>query len=443
MNNLDDVRGIAERVLLACLLGVLLRPVIVPAQGTPLSLAQVEKLVEIHSPDDLIAEEIKARGLNYAPDQKTLDELQRRGAGQATLSAVRERIPIGTLEIQAPPGSQIVVDGTDQGVTDAQGRLVLSDLPAGAHRLSVRNAGYKTGEFSIILAAKEYKHFPVNLDWAGGYLTVRADPAGATIDIPGLGHYKDSISDLQCPPGTYDLTVSRAGVKPESRSVVVAAGQHAAVEIHLVLDPQSVQNQLLDAKQRLADGDPHGAIQVSNDLLVLEPDNPDADSVLAGAYLQVHDLIHFQSMAENAIRNGGTIVLNLVHEHLGLSGDSFHPASLTLTEKTIAYDPMGAMCKYHAFTVPISNVELSEVTDKSGSGFMVVRHLAPGTFLLHLEISEPGKSGKRMTFYFATSDSQIVSQNGVGFLASPSNSPEVLDSFAELIKDIGRVPEAK
>lgn len=255
--------------LVACLLCVVVWPTKVAAQGAPLSLVQIEKLVEIHSPDDLIAQEVRSQGLTFTPTQKTLTELQKRNAGQATLTAIHERIPVGTLEIDGPPGSQIVLDGMAEGVTDSQGRLVLSNIAAGTHVLSVQKTGYNAGEFKIVLAAKEYKRFPAKLEWSGGYLTVEVSPTGATIDISSLGQYKNSVSDLQCPPGKYDLTVMLSGMKAETRSVVVGSGQHASVEVHLAPDPQYVANQLADAKLRLAHGDAQGAIQISNNLLAL------------------------------------------------------------------------------------------------------------------------------------------------------------------------------
>ena len=184
-------------------------------------------------------------------------------------------------------------------------------------------------------------------------MTVRSDPPGASIEIAGLGQFKDAVSELQCPPGTYDINASRVGMKPETRSVTVAAGQHAAVEIHLILDAQYLQNKLTDAKQRLSHGDAQGAIQISTGLSSLEPNNPDVQSVLAAAYWRTRDPQHFGPAAADAIRGGGSVTLNLLHEHLDMSGEAIHPATLTITAKSIAYDPGVAACKYRAFVVPL------------------------------------------------------------------------------------------
>jgi hypothetical protein len=79
-------------------------------------------------------------------------------------------------------------------------------------------------------------------------------------------------------------------------------------------------------------------------------------------------------------------------------------------------------------------VETIEVTNKTASGFMVVRHLAPGTFLLHLDFRDPAKPDKKMTLYFAIPDSRIERQNNVGFLVSQSNSSQVLNAIANVIR---------
>ena len=65
---------------------------------------------------------------------------------------------------------------------------------------------------------------------------------------------------------------------------------------------------------------------------------------------------------------------------------------------------------------------------------MVVRHLVPGTFLLHVDFRDPAKPDKRMTLFFAIPDSRVQRENNVGFLVSESNSSQVLGAVADLIR---------
>jgi tetratricopeptide (TPR) repeat protein len=67
-----------------------------------LSPKKIEQLIAIGTPDDVIAQEIRVRGLDFSPTQQTLDGLASRGAGAGTLNAVRELVRIGATEVRAP-----------------------------------------------------------------------------------------------------------------------------------------------------------------------------------------------------------------------------------------------------------------------------------------------------------------------------------------------------
>jgi hypothetical protein len=403
------------------------------AQGNRLTLAQVKKLIQIHAPDAVVAKEIGSRGIDFLPTSQTLDQLEKSGAGQAALAALRDFMPYGILEVQSAPGSQIAIDGIDRGLADAQGHLILPRIPAGTHRLSVRKVDYQASELDFILAAKEYKRVPMQLGWAGGFLTVRTDPLGAAIEIAGIGKYAYGVSDIQCRPGTYDIAATLKGMKSPTQSVVVAAGQHATVEIHLTPDPDYVRNMLADVRRHLARGNARLAVQISNDLLSIEPNNADVMNLLVTAYLRAKDFQNFQDAILKVLRTGGKVQFDLAHEHLDLSGEAIHPAVLTLTATSIAYETT-APCKYRRIETALANIGVVEVTDKNRSGMIVVRHLTPGTFLLHLELRDPAKPKSKITLYFAIPESTIESQSGVDFLASAGDSSQILNAVASAIR---------
>jgi PEGA domain len=287
-------------------------PRIAMPQARGLSLRQIEELVRIHTPDSVVAQEIRSRGLDFTPTPEVLEGLQRRGAGETTIAAVRARMPVGTLEINAAPGSQVTLDGEDRGTTDVQGRLVLPDLPAGSHQLTVSRPNYKRGEFTVTLAAREYKRFPVQLEWAGGYITVQINRAGSTIQIRGLGQYSGAVSSLQVPVGTYSITVTHLGMKSNTQSVDVTSGQHAVVEIHLVPDAQWVAARLKDAEGRRDAGDIAGAVRAATEVLAADPTNDSARASVYQSYL-----------------SGGTAALN---------GDNWNGA-LTYFQDATNFDP--------------------------------------------------------------------------------------------------------
>lgn len=399
-----------------------------------LSLAQVQKLVQIHTPDDVVAQEIRSRGLDFTPSPKTIADLQKRGAGQSTLAAIRERIPIGSMEIDAPPGTAITVDGADAGKTDVQGRLRLPEIFAGSHQVAGDKAGYRRKEVSATVAAKETKHVPLELEWLGGYLTVHTNAPGALIDVAGIGQFQGEVVDLKCSPGSYAITATRAGRKPENRAVNVAAGQHTAVDLQLAVDSAYFDAKASEATQRLSVGDAKGAIQIANDLVSADPTNANAQGLLASAYWLNGDAKAFAVAAATAIRGGGPVVLKIAHEHLELSGEAIHPALLVITNKTVTYDPANASCKYHKLVSPIEKVSTIEVTNKSAAGIMVVRHLGSNTYLLHLDFADAVKANKKTTLFFAVPTSKVQRQGDVGFLISTGNSEALFDAAAQLIR---------
>jgi TonB family protein len=86
------------------------------AQGQPLSLAQVEKLIQVQAPDAAIAAEIRRRGLSFAPSKETSAVLRRAGAGSETLQAIDELRPMLDEAKQAIPAILTkIYNSLDQG----------------------------------------------------------------------------------------------------------------------------------------------------------------------------------------------------------------------------------------------------------------------------------------------------------------------------------------
>jgi len=160
---------------------------------------------------------------------------------------------------------------------------------------------------------------------------------------------------------------------------------------------------------------------------------------LAFDYLRSHDPEQFQTAATDVLRHGGSVTIELMHEHSGLSGDSVHPATLTLTHMTVTYDPGDSTCKYRRFTAPLQNIQMVEVSNKAVEGKIigvVVRHIMPGTYLLHLEVRDPARSNDKVKLYLATADSYTVKQaNNVNYLASRSNSTRVLGAVTNIVRE--------
>jgi tetratricopeptide (TPR) repeat protein len=69
-------------------------------QKQPLSLAKIEALVKVPTPDKAIAVEIRRRGIDFEPDASTLEKLRKMGAGPRTISALQDNNNRKQAELQ-------------------------------------------------------------------------------------------------------------------------------------------------------------------------------------------------------------------------------------------------------------------------------------------------------------------------------------------------------
>jgi photosystem II stability/assembly factor-like uncharacterized protein len=111
----------------------------------------------------------------------------------------------------------------------------------------------------------------VELQRAVGYLTVSPKTSGTHIAVKGLGNYDNSIRDLECSPGVYDITVSRSYFKTFTTRVTILAGRKVEISPALDFDPRIQWKQLkngltninvycigIDERQRLYAGTGNG-----------------------------------------------------------------------------------------------------------------------------------------------------------------------------------------
>lgn len=403
-------------------------------QGRTLSLVQIEKLLQIHSQDSLIAQVIGSRGIDFVPTDKILSKLKQLGAGGQTLAALRERIPVGTLEIETVPQASVSLDGETAGTANMQGQLELRGVIVGPHVLRVVLVGYNPVETKLQVSAKEVKKVPTPLSWAGGYLTIKVVPNGAIIRVDGREEYKDQLSNQPLSLGEHSVAVSHAGMKSESRSLAIAAGQHVSLEISMTPDPEFVAMQLKEARNHLSKNDPRSALQILGPLHEAGVAPAEVDSLVATAYLALHDYGKFESSAMESLSRGGTVLFDLLHEHLDLAGESIHEATVSLSSMALTFDMHGS-CKYGSFSGPLNQLDKIEVTDRATSGGIYqLRHLTPGTFLLHLEFKDQKKPGKHNSLSFALAGSRIVNLNNANYLESSGDSNKVLESLARVIR---------
>jgi hypothetical protein len=106
------------------------------AQTQPLSLSQIQKLIQLRAPDAAIAAEIRRRGLGFAPSKETAELLRRGGAGPDTLQAIDELRPMLDEAKQAIPATLTkIYQFLDQGNPQAVRPLVSPQIADRADNL--------------------------------------------------------------------------------------------------------------------------------------------------------------------------------------------------------------------------------------------------------------------------------------------------------------------
>jgi hypothetical protein len=184
-------------------------------KGKPLSVKDVMELLQGGVPCTRIAQIVGEEGISFS----LFDELEKRfreaGATDELMDALhkaskpREAQPppsrTGTLKIQSQPGeAEVYLNDEPKGMTSPEGELRLSGLGAGAYRLRVSLAGYKTWENSIQVSSGETENVFVTLEQKAlqPTVTLEANPAsihsGQSITLTWTA---ENATDVDVEPG--------------------------------------------------------------------------------------------------------------------------------------------------------------------------------------------------------------------------------------------------
>jgi hypothetical protein len=340
---------------------------------------------------------------------------------------------VGTLDVLAPAGAEVILDDVGRGTTDERGILLVGNVVAGSHRVLVQKPGYVTGEYEIELEEGENKPVSANLLMMDGYLTVRTDQPGTTIHVADLGRFDRVVSDVRCPPGRYTVTASHPMMKTETRSVVVTAGEHAAVDIQMTPDPDALHPRLTDG-ERHANGLESGAsIGRANQVQALGPNNATATGARAELHFRAGKMAAFTTDAIEALRSEGTVRFTLIHDHAGMPR-SGHAVLFKLTGKTVSFASIGKRidCALPSDIVPFESIESIQVTrTRAGEVFLVLK--MPG-------FSASDKTSEfRFVVVGSHLESRTVHTGGMRGLVqdvqvSPRNASKILDAVAQVIR---------
>jgi len=139
-------------------------------------------------------------------------------AGQEVkVEAALEDLP-GTVAVETSPGARVFLDNANQGTTDAQGKLSVPEVVAGAHELRITAPGKKQFRKNIYVPGGQQAWIEARLENAG-------PPPPGTVRV----NPKDGLKYAWIPPGSFPMGCSPgdsecAGDEKPSHQVTLTRG---------------------------------------------------------------------------------------------------------------------------------------------------------------------------------------------------------------------------
>jgi len=167
----------------------------------------------------------------------------KKGQNVTVTLQVKKSPVLVSLRVRTLPGANILVDGNTAGMTDADGSLLLSALPAGVHHIEARRSG-KTSVLDVNLAeGEESTHVAeLKLDKPMGTVTLQLDPAASEVTVYGPKGEQVPVTGTHfaLPEGRYHF-IARAGAYADRDEAADIAADKAAT-VNLKLSPIPVSS---------------------------------------------------------------------------------------------------------------------------------------------------------------------------------------------------------
>jgi formylglycine-generating enzyme required for sulfatase activity len=193
-----------------------------------------------------------------------LDQVERlvvTGGGEKQKIKVALKPSFAIVSVSSvPAGAQIEVDGKPAGVTPAR-----IEMDAGIRRVQVSSPGLRLWTSSVVVNAGVPATIgPIELGAADARITVRSSPSGAQVTTGGSFRGITPVTIDLSPGVSHEVTVTRAGYAPWTRSVFADAGKEStlAAQLAALLVEVRVQGDPADAEV-FVNGDSRGKAPAS------------------------------------------------------------------------------------------------------------------------------------------------------------------------------------
>jgi len=210
----------------------------------PLTKQDVLDLLAGDVPPERVAAIVRERGVSFELTRAVEEQIRQAGGNDELLKVVREVAPKpsaspagrAVLLIDAKPGgARVYLDDEPVGTTSPEGRLKLSSLSPGAHRVRLAHRDFQDHEETVQLTSGETTRVNTNLVAAATTPVQTPAQPGATVTNPtpavtGAPGYLGVRPAGQQPAGSKGVVISdaaagapadRAGLKPSDTIISI------------------------------------------------------------------------------------------------------------------------------------------------------------------------------------------------------------------------------
>jgi|GEM_PF-3774017 len=386
-----------------------------------LSLAQIERLLSIGSPDEMVADLIKERGVAADIDREILGQLQGKGAGNRTIQALKQYLPKAAVVITGPAGAEVLINWNAAGNLDQTGAFTKTGLEPAHYTLEVRQDRYLPWKMETDLAGGKTSSFTAKLTPAFGQLTLKSLVAGARVTVDNHTVNVVAGTPLELSVGTHRVTILARLYSPYEETVSIAGGETSEIDPHLT--PDQAQLNIIRARAVQSSSTPRFQRQVNarairtnttpntyqsgNQAAILSaldaatiyleffPKDPAVLGSYATALYTMNRMDQFAAAATRALAAGGTLSFAVRHPHgdagkiaQSSSATAAHPATLTIQSDRIGYSSSFAFkCPVRTVSRPPSAYQLVDA-DRDVLGLRFADPAKPKK-LVKLDLTDP------------------------------------------------------
>lgn len=356
-----DTRALLFRILrIAAVVSVIAPPCAAEfaaqtrAASKTLTVRQVEALIRQGSPDSLVSQQLRNRGLAIPVDRALIERFTKLGAGPETVAALQHLLPKVRLVIRTAPGADVALDGVAVATVGDTGEIVLAVAP-GNYQLLVTKKDHTSVSKPLRLALNQPQTVEAPITWAIGYLTLDAGFPDAQITIAGAGQYASRVERLPLSVGPHEIRVAAPFRIAFSTVVVIEGGKTQQIPVTLDIDAAALKPFGDEILRDYTKSDYSMAIMLGQGYLQRGGADPEILRVLALSHFQGKHFNTLPAIAAKALEAGVELTFHVTHYHAGFSLRGGHGAQLGIGKGTISFTPIGK-CNLSALTIPVAQV---------------------------------------------------------------------------------------